>query len=154
MLQILFAADARQQDPLETLEFLETHFHEDDDEELKLHRVIKNFARELVAAVSRDRAIIDELISKLSHNWKLYRIDRVDRNVLRMAIAEITNFPEIPSRVILNEAIEIGKKYGAENSAAFINGILDRIHMLEPRPASATELQKSLTELDQNTSTD
>ena len=154
MLQILFAADARQQDPLETLEFLETHFHGDDDEELKLHRVIRNFARELVAAVSRDQAIIDELISKLSHNWKLHRIDRVDRNVLRMAIAEITNFPEIPSRVILNEAIEIGKKYGAENSAAFINGILDRIHMLEPRPTSATELQKSLTELDQNTSTD
>ena len=139
---------------METLEFLETHFHGDDDEELKLHRVIRNFARELVAAVSRDQAIIDELISKLSHNWKLHRIDRVDRNVLRMAIAEITNFPEIPSRVILNEAIEIGKKYGAENSAAFINGILDRIHMLEPRPTSATELQKSLTELDQNTSTD
>jgi transcription antitermination protein NusB len=154
VLQVLFAADARRQDPLEVLDFLESHFHGDEDEELKLHRVVKDFARELVDAVSRDRAIIDDLISKLSHNWKLYRINRVDRNILRMAIAEMTNFPEIPGRVILNEAIEIGKKYGAENSAAFINGILDRIHMLEPRPTSTTELQKSLTELDQNTSTD
>ena len=154
MLQILFAADARNQDPIEALEFLEGHFHGDDDEELKLHRVIMDFARELVAVVSRDRSIIDELISKLSHNWKLYRINRVDRNILRMAIAEITSFPEIPSRVVLNEAIEIGKKFGAENSAAFINGILDRIHMLEPRPRSAAELQKSLTELDQNSTTD
>jgi transcription antitermination protein NusB len=154
VLQVLFAADARRQDPLEVLDFLESHFHGDEDEELKLHRVVKDFARELVDAVSRDRAIIDDLISKLSHNWKLYRINRVDRNILRMAIAEMTNFPEIPGRVILNEAIEIGKKYGAENSAAFINGILDRIHMLEPRPTSTSELQKSLTELDQNTSTD
>lgn len=154
MLQVLFAADARQQDPLEALEFLEGHFHEDDDEELKLHRVVKEFARELVVAVCRDQDIIDELISKLSHNWKLHRINRVDRNILRMAIAEMTNFPEIPGRVVLNEAIEIGKKYGAENSAAFINGILDRIQVLEPRPRSAAELQKSLTELDQNTTTD
>jgi transcription antitermination protein NusB len=154
VLQVLFAADARRQDPLEVLDFLEGHFHGDEDEELKLHRVVKDFARELVAAVSRDCAIIDELISKLSHNWKLHRINRVDRNILRMAIAEMANFPEIPGRVILNEAIEIGKKYGAENSAAFINGILDRIHMLEPRPGSTAELQKSLTELDQNTSTD
>jgi N utilization substance protein B len=154
VLQVLFAADARQQDPLEALEFLETHFHGEDDEELKLHRVMKEFARELVTVVSRDGAIIDELISKLSHNWKLHRIDRVDRNILRMAIAEITSFPEIPSRVILNEAIDIGKKYGADNSPAFINGILDRIHMLEPRPRSASELQESLTKLDQNSSTD
>ncbi|MBI5249320.1 MAG: transcription antitermination factor NusB [Desulfomonile tiedjei] len=154
VLQVLFAADARQQDPLEALEFLESHFHGDDDEELKLHRVMKDFARQLVAAVSKDQAIIDGLISKLSHNWKLYRINRVDRNILRMAIAEMTSFPEIPGRVVLNEAIEIGKKYGAENSAAFINGILDRIHMLEPRPRSTEELQKSLTELDQNSSTD
>jgi N utilization substance protein B len=154
VLQVLFAADARNQDPTEVLEFLETHFSSHEDEELKMHRVAKEFARELIGAVSRDKTVIDELISRLSHNWKLYRINRVDRNILRMAIAEMTNFPLIPGRVILNEAIEIGKKFGADNSAAFINGILDRIHMLEPRPTSASELQRSLTELDQTESTD
>ena len=153
VLKVLFAADARKQDPAEALAFLEGHFESDSDELVKMHRVMKDFARALVLAVSRDMKVIDELIAHLSHNWKLYRINRVDRNILRMAIAEITNFPDIPSRVILNEAIEIGKKYGADNSSAFINGILDRIHSLEPRPSSAGELQKLITELDQSDTT-
>jgi N utilization substance protein B len=114
---------------------------------------VKDFARDLVLAVSRDLKVIDELIAHLSHHWKLHRINRVDRNILRMAIAEITNFPEIPSRVILNEAVEIGKKYGADNSSAFINGILDRIHNLEPRPCSAAQLRKIITELDESGTT-
>jgi N utilization substance protein B len=150
---VLFAADARKQDPAEAWELLEGHFESDPDEIVKMHRVMKDFARELVLAVSRDLKVIDELIADVSYHWKLYRINRVDRNILRMAIAEITNFPEIPSRVILNEAVEIGKKYGADNSSAFINGILDRIHNLEPRPTSAAQLQKALTELDESRTT-
>lgn len=148
VLQVLFAADARNQDPSEALHFLGTHFEDEQDEDLKMHRVVKGFATALVEAVSENLEAIDKLIAHLSHNWKLTRINRVDRNILRMAVAEFIVFHEVPGKVILNEAIEIGKKYGAENSAAFINGILDRIHVLENRPSSASQLQKLLDELD------
>ncbi len=153
VLQVLFAADARNQDPADAWDFLEGHFESDPEEVVKMGRVMKDFARDLVLAVSRDLKVIDELIAHLSHHWKLSRINRVDRNILRMAIAEITNFPEIPSRVILNEAVEIGKKYGADNSSAFINGILDRIHNLEPWPSSPAQLRKIITELDESGTT-
>ncbi len=152
VLQVLFAADARNQDPVDTLEFLQGHFTSDQDQELKMHRVVQDFARILVTVVSKDGPIIDDLISRISQNWKLSRINRVDRNILRMAIAEMIGFPETPGAVILNEAIEIGKKYGAENSAAFINGILDKTQILEKRPGTAIELRDMIVSLDQSAS--
>ena len=112
-----------------------------------MHRVLKDFARNLVKAVSENKDAIDALIALLSHNWKLSRISRVDRNILRMAIAEFTQFHDIPNKVILNEAIEIGKKFGAENSAAFINGILDRVNLVDTRPNSVAELLEILQEV-------
>lgn len=153
VLQVLFAADARHEDPLEVLEFLMEHFESEPEEDLPMYRVVKDFSRDLVSAVSREKEIIDQLITRLSHNWKLYRINRVDRNILRMSIAEMLAFPDTPGRVILNEAIEIGKKYGAENSSAFINGILDRIHVLEPRPTSSAQLLEILMSLDESGTT-
>lgn len=154
MLQVLFAAEATKQYPFDALHLLESHFSSDEEQTLKLHRVQKDYARDLVKAVARDQAVIDELIAKVSHNWKLHRLNRVDRNVLRMAVSEIVNFPEVPGPVILNEAIEIGRKYGADNSPAFINGILDRIHLLDPRPTSAAQLRDIITKLDESNSTD
>lgn len=126
-LQVLFAAETLNQSPLKTLEFLETHFGTDPEKVVQMERVSIDFARSLISAVSNYRNSIDRSISEFSENWKLHRINQVDRNILRMAIAEMTTFPETPTAVILNEAIEIGKKYGAENSGAFINGVLDRI---------------------------
>ena len=154
MLQVLFAAEATKQSPTVALDSLESHFRADEERTLKLHRVVMDYARDLVRAVARDQAVIDQIISRVSRNWKLHRLNRVDRNVLRMAIAEIVNFPEVPGPVILNEAIEIGRKYGADNSPAFINGILDQIHLLDPRPTSTTQLQDIITKLDESTSTD
>jgi N utilization substance protein B len=153
VLQVLFAADATETDPLAILSFFENHFADDQDQIVKLHRVMQDYARELVSAVSRDREIIDKIISKLSHNWKLYRINRVDRNILRMAIAEMTTFPDVPGPVVLNEAIEIGKKYGAENSASFINGILDTVKVLQTKPSSPAHLHELLAKLDQSGTT-
>jgi transcription antitermination protein NusB len=152
VLQVLFAADAQHQDPVDTLKFLENHFDRDQEEDLQMHRVVKEFAWDLVDAVSRDGKAIDNLITKLSENWKLHRISRVDRNILRMAIAEMTNLSGTPGRVVLDEAIEIGKKYGAENSSAFINGILDRIHSLANRPDSVISLQEMTAALDESDS--
>lgn len=135
------------------LTFLETHFDCEMEEDLQMRRVVKEFALELVEAVSRDGQAIDQLIAKLSENWKLHRISRVDRNILRMAIAELTNIPGTPGRVVLDEAIEIGKKYGAEHSSAFINGILDRIHALTNQPGSVPTLKQMMAVLDESDST-
>jgi transcription antitermination protein NusB len=154
VLQVLFAADARNEDPVDTLSFLETHFSSEEDEDLKIQRVMPDFAVQLVEAVSQDREAIDRLISRLSQNWKLSRINRVDRNVLRMAIAELTTFPDTPGKVVLDEAIDIGKKYGAENSPAFINGILDRFHSLLNSPGSMLSLQEMIASLDESFSKD
>ncbi len=154
VLQVLFAAEATKQNPCDVLVQLESHFRSDEEQALKLHRVMKDYARDLVDAVARDRPVIDELISRVSRNWKLYRLNSVDRNVLRMAIAELVNFPEVPGPVILNEAIDIGRKYGADKSSSFINGILDRIHVLDPRPTNASHLLDIITRLDESNSTD
>ena len=72
---------------------------------------------------------IDNLISSCSDNWSLARMSRVDRNILRMAVYELLYCPDIPPKVTLNEAIDLGKLYGSENSGSFINGILDAIYL-------------------------
>lgn len=85
------------------------------------------FAEQLVRGVQHEKALIDGLIQRTSTNWKLERMARVDRNILRLAVYELLRRPEVPVKVTLNEAIELGKKYGSEESSAFVNGILDRI---------------------------
>jgi N utilization substance protein B len=70
---------------------------------------------------------IDDCVAKSSAHWKLHRMAAVDRNVLRLAIFELNHCPDIPVKVTLNEAIEIAKKFGSEESGAFVNGILDQI---------------------------
>lgn len=149
VLQVLFAADARNQDPVDVLNFLERHFEVEPEESLKMERIVRDFARQLVEAVANDKEAIDSIIARFSTNWKLHRISRVDRNILRMAIAEMTSIPDSPAPVVLNEAIEIGKKYGAENSGSFINGVLDRVQSLSLRPLSAIELDNILHKLDE-----
>ena len=149
MLQVLFAADVQDRDPQDLLSVLEDHFSSEQEEAVKVYRVMKDFARDLVAAVSRDRISIDRVIKELSHHWKLYRMNKVDRSILRMAIAEMTSFPEIPGRVTLDEAVDLGKKYGTEHSAAFINGILDKIHELQRGHPPAQYLPEILARLDE-----
>ncbi len=70
---------------------------------------------------------INSFISRYSENWKISRISAVDKQILRMAIFELLYMRDIPNRVVINEAIEIAKKYGTEESSSFINGILDKI---------------------------
>jgi N utilization substance protein B len=88
---------------------------------------VRAFAESLIHGVLRERATLDDLITRYSRNWRLERMARVDRNVLRLATYELKFLPEIPKRVTLNEAIELAKRFGAEDSGAFINGILDRV---------------------------
>ncbi|WP_342374757.1 transcription antitermination factor NusB [Myxococcus stipitatus] len=85
------------------------------------------FARELVEGVQGHRAEIDRLIESHSHNWRLDRMSRIDRNVLRVGIFELKYRPDIPRKVTINEAVELGKNFGTEESSAFVNGLLDRV---------------------------
>jgi transcription antitermination protein NusB len=86
-----------------------------------------SFALELVKGVQEHLKDVDELIKKHSHNWKLDRMSRIDRNVLRLGVFELKYRDDIPSKVSLNEAVELGKKFGGEQSSAFINGLLDKL---------------------------
>ncbi|RLB55023.1 MAG: transcription antitermination factor NusB [Deltaproteobacteria bacterium] len=73
------------------------------------------------------REDVDEIIRNVSQHWRIERMTRVDRNILRLATYELKALPEIPRRVTLNEAVELAKRFGAEGSAGFVNGVLDRI---------------------------
>jgi N utilization substance protein B len=83
----------------------------------------------LVDGVQENRATIDAVIERFSSNWKISRMSCVDRNVLRIAVFELLFCTDIPPKVSINEAIDVGKRYGTEESGAFINGILDSIRM-------------------------
>ena len=86
-----------------------------------------DFARELIAGVQANLADIDKVIEEHSHNWRLDRMQRIDRNVLRIGVFELKHLPEIPRKVTINEAVELAKTFGNEASSSFINGLLDRI---------------------------
>lgn len=88
---------------------------------------VKNFSELLVSGVIRHREEIDGLLKKYATNWSPERLAIVDRNILRFSIFEILYLDEIPPSVTINEAIEIAKKFGNENSGGFVNGILDKI---------------------------
>lgn len=98
--------------------------HLDDTRE---HADGREFAENIVEGYARDVAGVDDLIRSSSHHWRLERMPLVDRNVLRVAIVELRDMQDIPKRVTLNEAVELAKRFGAEGSGAFVNGVLDRI---------------------------
>ena len=90
---------------------------------------IKDFFIILAKGVCDNRDSIDEIISKYSDNWKVSRISRIDINILRIAIYEMLNLSNIPHPVTINEAVDIAKKYGNNESGSFINGIVDRVRI-------------------------
>jgi N utilization substance protein B len=92
-----------------------------------VEREVMDLAEGLVRGVARHRREIDEAIEAVSTNWRIDRMARVDRNVLRLAVHELLHRPDVPVKVVLNEAIELGKKFGSESSGAFINGVLDKV---------------------------
>jgi len=118
-LQILFQLDIRKEKPSAAV--LKRFWAEyDPDEE------VKTFSEEIVKGTYKHIARINELLHQCAKNWSLDRMAVVDRNVLRMAVYEILYRIDIPTSVTINEAIEIAKKYGTDESGSFVNGILDR----------------------------
>lgn len=97
----------------------------------------KTFAEQLVHGVLSNRQTIDALIVTFARNYELQRIAAVDRNILRLAVYEMMHNLDVPPVVAINEAIEIAKKFGSEESGRFVNGILDKIRSeaaVPPRP--------------------
>lgn len=95
--------------------------------ELEVEAPAQTFARELVAAATERSAEIDELIASASKNWRIDRMSRVDRNILRLGACELVAFRDVPVKVVINEAVELAKRFGTAESSAFVNGVLDRI---------------------------
>jgi len=112
-LNILFEADLRAVDPKEVV--------------ARMQVVIDNLTDRLVVGVAEHRTRIDELISSHSHAWTIERMATTDRNVLRLATYELIDRSEIPTAVIINEAVELAKRYGTDDSGRFVNGLLSAI---------------------------
>jgi N utilization substance protein B len=87
------------------------------------------FFLKIVKGAIQAKAEIDSILERFSDNWKLSRMSCVDRNIMRVAVYELLYCHDIPSKVSINEAIDIGKKFGTQESGAFINGILDSIRI-------------------------
>jgi len=92
----------------------------------------REFAETLVRGVHGSLDVIDGILREHSTNWSLERMSRVDLSLLRLGTFELLNSPDVPVSVVINEAIEIGKRYGTEDTPGFVNGILDKISRLRP----------------------
>lgn len=120
-LQVLFQRDLTKE-PLITAEEVQKWASE-----FKVPEASRGFAQELVDGTLAHLSEIDQQIAAFAEDWSISRMANVDRNVMRLATYEILFRQDIPSRVSLNEAIELAKRFGGEESAKFVNGILDRI---------------------------
>jgi N utilization substance protein B len=125
-LQILFQEDLTDTDPAEAA----TLFWESQSGGSG-----REYAEELFRHAIANEAVIEDLIRRFTEHWRLERIAAVDRNILRMAVAEFL-FTETPNVVVIDEAIEIARKYGSEKSPEFVNGVLDRIRQEIERSAN------------------
>lgn len=92
---------------------------------------IKEFSIFLVEGISKNKDLIDSLISKYATNWQIQRMPAIDRNILRLATFELLFADDIPPKVSINEAIEMAKRYGDKDSGKFVNGVLDKINKTE-----------------------
>jgi N utilization substance protein B len=85
------------------------------------------FTRDLINGVQVHQGRIDALISEVAENWRLDRMAAIDRNILRLGAYEIIHCPEVPTKVAINESLELAKRYSTAQSSRFVNGILDRL---------------------------
>lgn len=122
-LQVLFAADVSQQiDPVSIEEVYNSIL-----QEFPLSARARERAAEIAQGVSCNLKVLDERIEKACTHWKLHRMATVDRNILRIAAYELLFEPATPTEVVLDEAVEIARRFASETSPAFVNGVLDVI---------------------------
>ena len=136
-LSVLFQYEASEQlTPQKTFDLFCNNFGPETDEDLVLgcdRKIFKQalpFVREIFLGVTSHQKQLDKILNEASENWRLDRMSRVDRNVMRLALYEMLYREDIPLKVSINEAIDLGKQFGAADSGSFINGILDRINQM------------------------
>lgn len=118
-LQILYLMEQNSEvDPAEIQRFIERRLRDPK---------LQDFARVLVDGVRTHQPRIDALITQVAENWRLDRMAAIDRNILRLGAYEILLCPEVPTKVAINEALELAKRYSTAQSSRFVNGILDRL---------------------------
>jgi N utilization substance protein B len=98
---------------------------------------VESFGRELFNGAVNDIERLDTLIREHAQNWRLERMAAVDRGILRVAVYELLHYPETPPHVVINEALEIARRFSGDGSVEFVNGILDSI--LKTLPARETK---------------
>jgi transcription antitermination protein NusB len=127
-MQMLFQGDLGKQKP-EEVENLFWESRDDVDDETR------GFADDLHRLATTREDEVDALIEKHAQNWRMERMPVVDRNLLRAAVAEMIGYPKTPTAVIINETLEVAKRYAAPESMAFLNGVLDAVgrELLEKR---------------------
>ena len=119
-IQVLFHLDFNVDDPNKVFDLICENFNS--------QRSIRPFSRQLVLGVCEKMKELDGLIRQSSKNWKLERMPRLDKCILRLATFEILFIEDVPPKVSIDEAVEIGKKFGSSDSGSFINGVLDNIY--------------------------
>lgn len=105
---------------------------------------VKPFAEKLTAGALEKISEIDSELTKASQNWSITRMSRVDRCILRVACYEILFLADVPNSVAINEAIEISKKYSADDSPSFINGVLDRLASVSKLSSKVESITKKV----------
>ncbi|MCZ6596559.1 MAG: transcription antitermination factor NusB [Planctomycetota bacterium] len=141
-LQFLYMLDLRGPDFLDEAE---AYLRGEESEQ-----ATREFALHLVRGTAEHLDEINDMIQQVAQNWDIERMAVIDRNVLRMATYELLHCPDIPPKVSLNEAIELGKRYSTQNSGGFINGVLDKIkdRFATPPPALPREVEEETQEVD------
>jgi N utilization substance protein B len=117
--QVAFQADLMSESFGETWSRLRETFALSDDQ--------RELVEDVVTTLDRQREAVDGALRLAAEHWEIERLAATDRSVLRASIAELIGRPGTPARVVLNEAIEIAKRYGSEDSGRFVNGVLDRV---------------------------
>jgi N utilization substance protein B len=127
-LQMLYQMEMTGQPPHEVIDlYYELASGDDDNKNPDFAKAVRPFAEQLLYGVHAHRDELDGMIVAASEHWRLERMSIIDRNVLRIALYEMLYRAEIPPKVSVNEAIDLGKTFGSPDSGAFINGILDHL---------------------------
>lgn len=128
-LQVLFQRDVRHQPPEEAISSFYDSLHSEDesDETIPMDR----FMEDLVTGTVERLADIDARITAASENWRIDRMPAVDRNILRLAVFEMMT-QGTPPAVVIDEALELARRFSGDESVAFVNGVLDAVHKKNP----------------------
>lgn len=124
----LYQMELNEVQPYEALEMVISEVHADDEvSSKKSDEATNEFARTLLQGVNEHKAAIDDLLTKFLTGWQVDRLSRVDRQILRLACYEMVFSNDAPPKVAVNEAIELAKHFGTEESGKFVNGVLAKL---------------------------